>query len=67
MGLGDIHLGVTESETDMHTRQARLAGSIQIPMQGGARGSAVEPPPAAETRHHGRARMRSVPGTEQSS
>ena len=34
VGLGDIHLGVTESETDMHTRQARPAGSIQTLMQG---------------------------------
>lgn len=37
VGVGDIHLGMTESETDMHTRQARPAGSIQTPMQGGAR------------------------------
>ena len=31
----------------------------------GLRKRASRPPPAAETRHHGRARMRSVPGTQQ--
>lgn len=58
MGLGDIHLGVTESETDMH--EAGQAGRLYSdPDAGWGRGgSAVGPPPAAETRHHGRAEQK---------